>query len=87
MSASGTKRGIVTLSGKSPQPHSKLKLGIASKLDSKEVPSQKSAMNRNDTHLTDRLDDASVADSEFSSGINFYENTYKLFRCQNANAN
>lgn len=78
MSASGTKRGIVTLSGKSPQPHSKLKLGVASKLDSKEVPSQKSAMNRNDTHLTDRLDDASVADSEFSSGINFYENTYKL---------
>lgn len=77
MSASGAKRGAVTLSGRNSH---KLKVGIASKLDTKEVLQLKSATNRSDIHiLTEQLDDASVVDSEFSAGKVFYENTYKLF--------
>ena len=72
------KRGAVTISGKNSQSH-KLKVAITPKLDSKEVLHQKSATNRSDIYVTDRLDEASVVDSEFSTGRTFYENTYKLF--------
>lgn len=35
-------------------------------------------MNCNDIYLIDCFDDVFVVDSEFLSGINFYENIYKL---------
>lgn len=78
MSASGAKRGALTLSGRNSH---KLKVGIASKLDTctKEVLQLKSATNRSDVHITEQLEDASIVDSEFSTGKVFYENTYKLF--------
>lgn len=76
MSASGVKRGSHPLSGRNSH---KLKAGIASKLDTKEVLQLKSATNRSDVHITEQLDEASIVDSEFSAGKVFYENTFKLF--------
>ena len=73
MSASGAKRGAVSLPGKNPH---KFKVGISSKLETKEVFQLKSATHRNDVH--DQLDEASIVDSDFSTGKMFYENTYKL---------
>ena len=75
MSASGAKRGVVTytLSGKNSH---KVKVGIASKLETKEVFQLKSAANRSDVH--DQLDETSIVDSDFSTGKLFYENTYRL---------
>ena len=76
MSSSGAKRGAVSLSGRNPQ---KFKVGIASKLDTKEVFQLKSATNRSDVNTGgDQLDEASIVDSDFSTGKAFYENTYKL---------
>ena len=73
MSASGVKRGAVSLSGRNPH---KFKSGMASKLETKEVLQLKSATNRND--VQDQLDEDSIVDSDFSTGKLFYENTYKL---------
>lgn len=75
MSASGAKRGAVTLSGRNSH---KFKAGIASKLETKEVFQLKSATNRSDVHIADQFDDSSIVDSDFSTGKVFYENTYKL---------
>lgn len=73
MSASGAKRGAVILSGKNSQ---KFKVGITSKLETKEVFQLKSATNRSEVH--DQLDETSIVGSDFSTGKVFYENTYKL---------
>lgn len=80
MSASGTKRGTVTLSG--GRNSHKLKVAISSKLETKETLQLKSATNRSDIHIiTEREQDeasGSIVDSEFSTGKVFYENTFKL---------
>ena len=73
MSASDVKRG--SLSGRNPH---KLKVGIASKLDTKEVFQLRTATNRSDIHMADQHDEASIVDSDFSTGKLNYENTYKL---------
>lgn len=74
MSATG-KRAV--LSGKNPQT---LKVTASSKLDTKDILQLKSASSRSDVHIADRqIDEASIIDSDFSTGKIFYENTYKLF--------
>ena len=75
MSASGAKRGAVTLSCKKSQ---KFKVGITSKLETKEVFQLKSATCTNRSEVNDQLDETSIVDSDFSTGKVFFENTYKL---------
>ena len=73
MSASGAKKGAVILPGRNPH---KFKVGMASKLETKEVLQLKSATNRSD--VQDQLDEDSIVESDFSTGKLFYENSYKL---------
>lgn len=73
MSATG-KRAV--LSGKNVQT---FKVTAPSKLDTKEILQLKSASSRSDVRIADQIDEASIIESEFSTGKIFYENTYKLF--------